>query len=85
MKNKKMCCYLLGLFDLICFVGGAYLLSAAIFGACCGAATTCGCGVLGLPLIALGLVVHCWIKCCCCCGKDSKSCSPSTDSATPAG
>ena len=34
--NNKWCCYLYGLLDLVCFVGGAYLLSAAIFGGCCG-------------------------------------------------
>jgi|TARA_B100001079_G_C16217423_1_gene428707 hypothetical protein len=84
MKNKKWCCYLLGLLDLICFVGGAYLLSIAIFGGCCGAATSCNCGVLGLPLIALGLVIHCWKKCCCCgYGKESKCCSSKIEPQKP--
>ena len=80
--NNKWCCYLYGLLDLLCFVGGAYLLSAAIFGGCCGS-TTCSCGVLGLPLIVLGCVIRCWTgRGCCCCGT-KKCCIPSsTDSDT---
>ena len=30
-QKSKLCCYLYGLCDLVCFVGGAYLLSLAIF------------------------------------------------------
>ena len=76
--NNKWCCYLYGLLDLVCFVGGAYLLSAAIFGGCCGAAT-CNCGVLGLPLIVLGFVIRGWTGrgCCCSCGT-KKCCAPSS-------
>ena len=79
--NNKGCCYLYGLIDLICFVGGAYLLSAAIFGGFCGS-TTCSCGVLGLPLIVLGCIIRCWTGRGCCCSM-KKCCAPSsTDSAT---
>ena len=76
--NNKWCCYLYGLLDLVCFVGGAYLLSAAIFGGCFGA-TTCNCGVLGLPLIVLGFVIRGWTGrgCCCACGT-KKCCAPSS-------
>ncbi len=80
MKNSKLCCYLLGLSDLVCFVYGSFLLSLALFGACTGTACTSCCGCcpqLGLPLIALGFVIRCWAKKCCngeasSCGPDSK-------------
>ncbi len=75
MKEKggnKLCCYLYGLIDLVCFVGGTYLLSVAIFGGCC--ATACNCGVLGLPLIVLGCVIRNWTGRGCCCCSGTKSC-----------
>ena len=67
MKNSKLCCYLMGLSDFVCFVLGSYLLSTALFGGC--TATACAncygsCAVLGLPLIALGFVIRCWAKKC---------------------
>ena len=73
-NNSKWCCYLCGLFDIICFVGGAYLLSIAIFGSCCGA-SSCNCGALGLPLIMLGYVVRSWRNkgLCCCCNTNANS------------
>lgn len=73
-KNNKLCCYLNGAFDLLCFVGGAYLLSAAIFGSACTGTACClsCCSNLGLPLIALGFVVRCWRGNCCSKG----SCGP---------
>ena len=77
--NNKISCYMYGLLDLVCFVGGAYLLSAAIFGGCCSTAT-CNCGVLGLPLIALGFVLRCWTgNGCCCCSGAKKCCAPNSD------
>ena len=67
MKNKKVCCYLAGACDLVCFVFGSYLFSLALIGKICSTAvcSTCyGClSSLGLPLIALGFVIRCW------CGK----------------
>ena len=66
-KSKK-CCYLYGLCDIVCFVFGAYLLSLALFSKCTALAcsTCCGClGILGLPLIALGLVIRLWTGRCC--------------------
>lgn len=80
-NNSKLCCYLYGLTDLICFVGGTFLLSSAVFSSCSGAACSCcGClGVLGLPLIALGFVVRVWTGRCC--GSSSSCCSkPKSDS-----
>tara|TARA_B110000014_G_scaffold15591_1_gene10347 strand:+ start:37 stop:198 length:162 start_codon:yes stop_codon:yes gene_type:complete len=34
-KNKKVCCYLGGACDLICFVFGSYLFSLALIGKTC--------------------------------------------------
>ena len=62
MKNKKVCCYLAGACDLVCFVFGSYLFSLALIGKTCTAtacSTCCGClSSLGLPLIALGFVIR---------------------------
>ena len=64
MKNKKVCCYLAGACDLVCFVFGSYLFSLALIGKTCTVAacsTCCGCLTsLGLPLIALGFVIRYW-------------------------
>ena len=80
MKNKKVCCYLAGICDLVCFVFGSYLLSLAIIGKTCTAVACsicCGClSSLGLPLIALGFVIRYWSSQCC-----ASACSDtSTDS-----
>ena len=68
-KNKKVCCYLGGACDLICFVFGSYLFSLALIGKTCtvtACSTCCGCLTsLGLPLIALGFVIRCWCSKCC--------------------
>lgn len=84
-ENKKLCCYLMVCSDLICFVGGSLLLSLAIFGSACNGAacaSCCGClTYLGLPLIALGILIRCWCGKCCCnlgCGKSASECK--TDS-----
>ena len=78
-QKSKLCCYLYGLCDIVCFVLGAYLLSLAIFSNCTAVAcsTCCGCfGLLGLPLIALGFVIRSW-RCKYCCSSfecgDNKS------------
>ena len=69
MKNKKVCCYLAGACDLVCFVFGSYLFSLALIGKTC-TVTACsicyGClSSLGLPLIALGFVIRYWCNKCC--------------------
>ncbi len=68
MKNKKVCCYLAGACDLVCFVFGSYLFGLALIGKTCTAtacSTCCGClGSLGLPLIALGFVIRYWSSKC---------------------
>ena len=79
-KNKKVCCYLAGACDLVCFVFGSYLFSLALVGKTCTAvacSACCGClSSLGLPLIALGLVIRSW------CGKCStSSCSDSSSNS----
>ena len=78
MKNKKLCCYLSGTCDLVCFVFGSYLFSLALIGKTCTAVTCsacCGClSTLGLPLIALGFVIRSWCrKCCASSSSDSNS------------
>ena len=77
-KNKKVCCYLGGACDLICFVFGSYLFSLALIGKTCTAtacSACCGClASLGLPLIALGFVIRSWCgKCCTSSYSDSSS------------
>ena len=78
-KNKKVCCYLTGACDLVCFVFGSYLFSLALIGKTCTAAACstacCGClSSLGLPLIALGFVIRSWCgKCCASSRSDSSS------------
>ncbi len=74
-ENNKTCKYLYGLLDIVTFVGGAYLISIGLFGACCN--SCCGhLAVFGLPLIVLGFVVRAWRgKCCCCCS----CCTPDDD------
>ena len=45
-KNKKVCCYLAGACDLVCFVFGSYLFSLALIGKTCTAvacSACCGC------------------------------------------
>ena len=78
MKNKKVCCYLAGVCDLVCFVFGSYLFSLALIGKTCTTATCCVCcgclSSLGLPLIALGFVIRSW------CGKCSLSSCSDSDS-----
>ena len=79
-NKSKRCCYLYGLCDLVCFVFGSYLLSVSIFSKC--TATACsicsGClGNLGLPLIALGIVIRMWTGRCC--GNASSCGNPSID------
>ena len=70
-NNKKVCCYLAGACDLVCFVFGSYLFSLVLIGKTCTAvacSACCGClSSLGLPLIALGFVIRSW------CGKDCTS------------
>ena len=80
-QKSKLCCYLYGLCDLVCFVGGAYLFSLAIFSKCTaeGCSLCCGClGFLGLPLIALGFLIRIWTGRCCCC-KNSTCCLTNSD------
>ena len=80
MENKKVCCYLAGVCDLVCFVFGSYLFSLALIGKTCTAAACsmcCGClSSLGLPLIALGFVIRCWCSKCC-----ASSCSDSSSNS----
>ena len=79
-KNKKVCCYLAGACDLVCFVFGSYLFSIALIGKACTAAACsacCGClSSLGLPLIALGFVIRSWCSKC-----YASSCSESTSNS----
>ena len=60
----KLCCYLMVVSDLVCFVFGSYLFSLALIGKTCtvvACSACCGClSSLGLPLIALGFVIRCW-------------------------
>ena len=74
-KNKKICCYLAGVCDLVCFVFGSYLFSLALIGKTCTVVACCGClSSLGLPLIALGFVIRSWCgKCCASSYSDSSS------------
>ena len=77
-KNKKVCCYLAGACDLVCFVFGSYLFSLVLIGKTCTAvacSACCGClSSLGLPLIALGFVIRFWCgKCCVSSCSDSSS------------
>ena len=81
-KNKKVCCYLAGVCDLVCFVFGSYLFSLALIGKTCTAVASCSacCGCLsslGLPLIALGFVIRSWCGKCC-----ASKCSESSSSQT---
>ena len=68
-NNKKVCCYIAIVCDLVCFVFGSYLFSLALIGKTCtvtACSTCCGClSSLGLPLIALGFVIRCWSSKCC--------------------
>ena len=77
MKNKKVCCYLAGACDLVCFVFGSYLFSLALIGKTCtvtACSTCCGCLTsLGLPLIALGFVIRYWCSKCCTSSSDTSS------------
>ena len=76
----KLCCYLMVVSDLVCFVFGSYLFSLALIGKTCTAtacSTCCGCcSVLGLPLIALGFLIRCWYSKCC----GSTTCNTDSDS-----
>ncbi len=83
-KNNKLWCYLLLCSDIIFILGGSVLTSLAIFGPACGAAdpaSCCLCPVwLGIPMMVLGLLIHCWCRNCCggCCNceccKSGKCC-----------
>ena len=77
-KNTKVCCYLAGASDLVCFELGSYIFSLALIGKTCTAtacSACCGClASLGLPLIALGFVIRSWCgKCCASSYSDSSS------------
>ena len=71
-EKSKLYCYLYGLCDLVCFVGGTFLFSLALFSKCITTACSiyCGClGFIGLPLITLGFLIRNWNGRCCCCKR----------------